>query len=87
MLIIFCEYVKLSGFVLVDLEVLFGMGGIGLFLLMEFLLLNGVKMEVVGCIDCVDKVEDENGMFLCIIDYKLSLKVLDLMEVYYGLVF
>ena len=49
---------------------------------MEFSLPNGVKMEVVGRIDRVDKAEDENGTFLRIIDYKSSL---DLTEVYYGL--
>lgn len=52
---------------------------------MEFSLPNGVKMEVVGRIDRVDKAEDENGTFLRIIDYKSSSKALDLTEVYYGL--
>lgn len=52
---------------------------------MEFSLPNGVKMEVVGRIDRVDKAEDENGTFLRIIDYKSSSKSLDLTEVYYGL--
>ena len=61
------------------------MGGTGSLPPMEFSLPNGVKMEVVGRIDRVDKAEDENGTFLRIIDYKSSSKALDLTEVYYGL--
>ncbi|PFD97867.1 helicase-exonuclease AddAB subunit AddB [Bacillus cereus] len=79
------EHAKSSGFVPVDLEVPFGMGGTGSLPPMEFTLANGVKMEVVGRIDRVDKAEDENGTFLRIIDYKSSTKALDLTEVYYGL--
>lgn len=79
------EHAKSSGFVPVDLEVPFGMGGTGSLPPMEFSLPNGVKMEVVGRIDRVDKAEDENGTFLRIIDYKSSTKALDLTEVYYGL--
>ncbi|MDZ5607085.1 helicase-exonuclease AddAB subunit AddB [Bacillus pseudomycoides] len=79
------EHAKSSGFVPVDLEVPFGMGGTGSLPPMEFALPNGVKMEVVGRIDRVDKAEDENGTFLRIIDYKSSTKALDLTEVYYGL--
>lgn len=37
------------------------MGGTGSLPPMEFSLPNGVKMEVVGRIDRVDKAEDENG--------------------------
>lgn len=83
--IILREHAKSSGFVPVDLEVPFGMGGTGSLPPMEFSLPNGVKMEVVGRIDRVDKAEDENGTFLRIIDYKSSSKALDLTEVYYGL--
>ncbi|MBE7102736.1 helicase-exonuclease AddAB subunit AddB [Bacillus cereus] len=79
------EHAKSSGFVPVDLEVPFGMGGTGSLPPMEFALPNGVKMEVVGRIDRVDKAEDESGTFLRIIDYKSSSKALDLTEVYYGL--
>ncbi|MDM5187447.1 helicase-exonuclease AddAB subunit AddB [Bacillus sp. DX4.1] len=79
------EHAKSSGFVPVDLEVPFGMGGTGSLPPMEFSLPNGVKMEVVGRIDRVDKAEDESGTFLRIIDYKSSAKALDLTEVYYGL--
>ncbi|WP_223700755.1 helicase-exonuclease AddAB subunit AddB [Sutcliffiella deserti] len=46
---------------------------------------NGVKMELVGRIDRVDKAEGSNGLLLRIIDYKSSNKALDLTEVYYGL--
>ena len=72
--IILREHAKSSGFVPVDLEVPFGMGGTGSLPPMEFSLPNGVKMEVVGRIDRVDKAEDENGTFLRIIDYKSRLK-------------
>lgn len=44
-------------------------------------------MEFVGWIDRVDKVESLKGFLLCIVDYKLSDKVLNLVEVYYGLFF
>lgn len=43
-------------------------------------------MEFVGWIDCVDKVESLKGLFFRIVDYKLSDKGFDLVEVYYGLV-
>ncbi|MGF9965120.1 helicase-exonuclease AddAB subunit AddB [Bacillus rhizoplanae] len=79
------EHAKSSGFVPVDLEVGFGMGGTNSLPAMNFELSNGVKMEVVGRIDRVDKAEDETGTFLRIIDYKSSAKKLDLTEVYYGL--
>ena len=46
--IILREHAKSSGFVPVDLEVPFGMGGTGSLPPMEFSLPNGVKMEVVG---------------------------------------
>ncbi len=42
-------------------------------------------MELVGRIDRVDKAEDENGVYLRVIDYKSSEKELNLSEVYYGL--
>ena len=45
--IILREHAKSSGFVPVDLEVPFGMGGTGSLPPMEFSLPNGVKMEVV----------------------------------------
>lgn len=79
------EHAKASGFVPVDLEVPFGMGGADSLPPMQFELANGVKMEVVGRIDRVDKAEDESGTYLRIIDYKSSAKALDLTEVYYGL--
>ncbi len=42
-------------------------------------------MELMGRIDRVDKAEDENEIFLRVLDYKSSEKDLNLTEVYYGL--
>lgn len=50
-----------------------------------FTLKNGTKMQLQGRIDRVDKAEDENGVYLRIIDYKSSSHGLDLTEVYHGL--
>src|SRR5690606_30481409 len=50
-----------------------------------FTLKNGTKMQLQGRIDRVDKAENENGVYLRIIDYKSSSRGLDLNEVYYGL--
>lgn len=47
---------------------------------------NGVKLEVVGRIDRVDRaISDDNEVYLRIIDYKSSSKDLRLADVYYGL--
>ncbi|MFD3447295.1 helicase-exonuclease AddAB subunit AddB [Microbacteriaceae bacterium 4G12] len=83
--LVLSEHAKASGFVPVDLEVPFGMGGQAGLPSMQFQLQNGANMEVVGRIDRVDKAESEQGTFLRIIDYKSSAKSLDLTEVYYGL--
>ncbi|MCM3110483.1 helicase-exonuclease AddAB subunit AddB [Lederbergia lenta] len=50
-----------------------------------FTLENGTKMQLQGRIDRVDKAEDENGVYLRVIDYKSSARGLDLNEVYNGL--
>jgi ATP-dependent helicase/nuclease subunit B len=42
-------------------------------------------MELQGRIDRVDKAENENGIYVRVIDYKSSARQLDLSEVYYGL--
>lgn len=42
-------------------------------------------MELQGRIDRVDKVQDNHGVYLRVIDYKSSARELDLTEVYYGL--
>ncbi|MBS4172006.1 helicase-exonuclease AddAB subunit AddB [Bacillus sp. FJAT-49736] len=52
---------------------------------LTFTLKNGTKMELQGRIDRVDKAEDENGVYLRVIDYKSSARNLDITEVYYGL--
>ncbi|MFS0613678.1 helicase-exonuclease AddAB subunit AddB [Lederbergia ruris] len=52
---------------------------------LTFTLKNGTKMQLQGRIDRVDKAEDENGLYLRVIDYKSSARALDLNEVLYGL--
>ncbi len=46
---------------------------------------DGKKVEITGKIDRVDIAKDENGKYLRIIDYKSSIKNIDLNEVEYGL--
>ncbi len=46
---------------------------------------NGVKLEVVGRIDRIDRADSDNGPLLRIIDYKSSETQLNLTELYYGL--
>jgi ATP-dependent helicase/nuclease subunit B len=52
---------------------------------LTFTLKNGAKMELQGRIDRVDKAENENGVYLRVVDYKSSPHQLDLTDVYYGL--
>ncbi|RST75196.1 helicase-exonuclease AddAB subunit AddB [Siminovitchia acidinfaciens] len=52
---------------------------------LSFALKNGMKMELQGRIDRVDKAENDNGVYLRVIDYKSSSRELDLSEIYYGL--
>lgn len=52
---------------------------------LSFVLNNGTKMQLQGRIDRVDKAEDENGVYLRVIDYKSSNRAIDLTEVYHGL--
>ncbi|WP_282155715.1 helicase-exonuclease AddAB subunit AddB [Cytobacillus gottheilii] len=77
------EHAKVSGFAPVGLEL--GFGPKAELPSMTFPLKNGVKMELVGRIDRVDKAEDDQGIFLRVIDYKSSSKDLNVNEVYYGL--
>ena len=46
---------------------------------------NGKKVEIIGKIDRIDTAQNENGKYLRIIDYKSSIKNIDLNEVYAGL--
>ncbi|MBY0121078.1 helicase-exonuclease AddAB subunit AddB [Bacillus sp. S/N-304-OC-R1] len=77
------EHAKMSGFAPVGLEL--GFGPKADLPPLTFPLKNGTKMELIGRIDRVDKAEDENGVFLRVIDYKSSSKDLNVNEVYYGL--
>ncbi|OZM58209.1 helicase-exonuclease AddAB subunit AddB [Lottiidibacillus patelloidae] len=80
---ILSEQARASGFEPAGVELAFG--GNGNIPPLEIELSNGVKMEVVGRIDRVDKAESDQGLLLRIVDYKSSKKQLDLAEVYYGL--
>ena len=77
------EQAKWSGFAPIGLEL--GFGKNGTLPPLSFTLKNGTKMELMGRIDRVDKAEEENEIFLRVLDYKSSEKDLNLTEVYYGL--
>ena len=77
------EQAKWSGFAPIGLEL--GFGKNGTLPPLSFNLQNGTKMELMGRIDRVDKAEDENEIFLRVLDYKSSERDLNLTEVYYGL--
>ncbi|MBT2756451.1 helicase-exonuclease AddAB subunit AddB [Mesobacillus foraminis] len=81
--IVLSDHAKASGFSPVGLELSFGRRGT--LPPLGFSLKNGTKMELMGRIDRVDKAEDENGLYLRVLDYKSSEKELNLTEVYYGL--
>jgi ATP-dependent helicase/nuclease subunit B len=81
--LILSEHAKASGFVPVGVEL--GFGPNASLPPFQFQLRNGTKMELQGRIDRVDKAEDENGVYLRIVDYKSSARDLDMTEVYYGL--
>ena len=46
---------------------------------------NGKNVEIIGKIDRIDTAQNEDGKYLRIIDYKSSIKNIDLNEVYAGL--
>ena len=46
---------------------------------------NGKKVEIIGKIDRIDTAQNEDGKYLRIVDYKSSIKNIDLNEVYAGL--
>lgn len=77
------KHAKSSQFVPYKLEMTFGPKGD--LPPIQFELKNGMKMQLVGRIDRVDKAENENGVFLRVVDYKSSRRDLDIGEVYYGL--
>ncbi|WP_284638687.1 helicase-exonuclease AddAB subunit AddB [Paenibacillus silviterrae] len=52
---------------------------------LEYELPGGVKMELRGRIDRIDRADTERGTLLRVIDYKSSSKALNLAEVYHGL--
>ncbi|WP_019240415.1 MULTISPECIES: helicase-exonuclease AddAB subunit AddB [Bacillus] len=79
------EQAKHSGFAPIKLELGFGFGDEGGLPPLTFTLANGVKMELVGRIDRVDKAVHGKEVFVRIIDYKSSTKDVNLDEVYYGL--
>ncbi|MBW8350383.1 helicase-exonuclease AddAB subunit AddB [Bacillus sp. IITD106] len=76
------SHAKVSGFTPVGLELDFG--PFKQLPPLAFTLKSGTKMQLQGRIDRVDKAEDENGVYLRIIDYKSSSRDLDLNEVYHG---
>lgn len=77
------SHANVSGFAPVGLELEFGpQKQLPPF---AFTLKNGTQMQLQGRIDRVDKAEDENGVYLRVIDYKSSDRNLDLTEVYHGL--
>lgn len=77
------EHAKASGFAPIGLELPFGPRE--KLPSLKFSLRNGTRMELAGRIDRVDAAENENGMYLRVIDYKSSSHDLDIREVYYGL--
>lgn len=81
--LILSEHAKASGFVPVGVEL--GFGPKATLPPFQFKLRNGTQMELQGRIDRVDKAEDQNGVYLRIVDYKSSARDLDMTEVYYGL--
>ena len=81
--VVLSEQAKWSGFAPIGLEL--GFGKNGTLPPLSFTLQNGSKMELMGRIDRVDQAQDENEIFLRVLDYKSSAKDLNLTEVYYGL--
>lgn len=83
--IVLSEQARHSGFVPIKLEQAFGFEGKDVLPALTFTLANGTKMELVGRIDRIDKAEYNNQVYVRIIDYKSSVKDVNLDEVYYGL--
>lgn len=77
------KHAKASQFIPYKLEMSFGPKGD--LPPIQFELKNGMKMQLVGRIDRVDKAENDKGVFLRVVDYKSSKRDLDIGEVYYGI--
>jgi ATP-dependent helicase/nuclease subunit B len=77
------EHARRGQFVPIGLELGFGPGQ--QLPPLSFQLHNGVKMEVVGRIDRVDRADSQQGVLLRVIDYKSSALSLRMDEVYHGL--
>lgn len=77
------EHAKLGQFEPVGLEI--GFGADQPIPPLTYMLDNGIRMEVRGRIDRVDRADTEQGTLLRVIDYKSSPTALHLSEVYYGL--
>jgi ATP-dependent helicase/nuclease subunit B len=77
------EHARRGQFVPIGLELGFGPGQ--KLPPLSFQLHNGVKMEVVGRIDRVDRADSKQGVLLRVIDYKSSALSLRMDEVYHGL--
>ncbi|WP_408010627.1 helicase-exonuclease AddAB subunit AddB [Pseudalkalibacillus sp. A8] len=77
------QQAKASGFSPVGLEL--GFGNSDKIPPLKYILPNGTTMEVIGRIDRVDAATNKDGLFLRVIDYKSSQRVLNLSEVYYGI--
>ncbi|MGM9924014.1 MAG: helicase-exonuclease AddAB subunit AddB [Bacillus sp. (in: firmicutes)] len=81
--IVLSEQARHSGFAPISLELGFGMDG--QLPPLTFTLANGTKMELIGRIDRIDKADYNGHVYVRIVDYKSSVKDINLDEVYYGL--
>ncbi|RKL69349.1 helicase-exonuclease AddAB subunit AddB [Salipaludibacillus neizhouensis] len=77
------DQAKLTGFSPAGLEV--GFGPNQQLPPLTFEIENGHKVELIGRIDRVDRAEDEEGVYVRILDYKSSSKDIKLDDVYHGL--
>jgi ATP-dependent helicase/nuclease subunit B len=77
------QHARVGAFYIKGLEIAFGSDGElpALRLPLE----EGLEMEIIGRIDRVDVAENEQGLYVRIIDYKSSRTELDLSKVYHGL--
>ncbi len=77
------QHARRSAFTPIGTEVFFAADGA--IPSLTFTLANGCTLELIGRIDRVDQAVGSRGLLLRIIDYKSSVKSLNLAEVYYGL--